>query len=104
MGHHNKSGLSGGLIFQQIPYHQGTAWSWLLGAFAQAHWRVYQDADLAHSFLEPLIQHLQGGCVGTLSEIFDGDAPHAPRGAFAQAWSVAEVLRVSAKLGPLLRG
>ncbi|TVP63406.1 MAG: glycogen debranching protein [Leptolyngbya sp. LCM1.Bin17] len=85
-------------------YHQGTAWSWLLGAFAQAHWRVYQDADLAHSFLEPLIQHLQGGCVGTLSEIFDGDAPHAPRGAFAQAWSVAEVLRVSAKLGPLLRG
>lgn len=84
-------------------YHQGTVWSWLLGPFVQAHWRVYQDADLAHSFLDPLIQHLHGGCVGTLSEIFDGDAPHAPRGAFAQAWTVAEVLRVSAHLGPLLR-
>ena len=69
----------------------------------QAHWRVYQDADLAHSFLDPLIQHLQGGCLGTLSEIFDGDAPMEPRGAFAQAWSVAEVLRVSTLLRPLMK-
>jgi glycogen debranching enzyme len=84
-------------------YHQGTVWSWLIGPFAIAHWRVYQDADLAHSFLDPLIHHLHGGCLGTLSEIFDGDPPMTPRGAFAQAWSVAELLRVSALLRPLLK-
>ncbi|MBE9139044.1 glycogen debranching enzyme family protein [Nodosilinea sp. LEGE 07088] len=83
-------------------YHQGTVWSWLMGPFVQAHWRVYQDADLAHSFLDPLIHHLHSGCLGTISEIFDGHAPMAPRGAFAQAWSVAEVLRVSALLRPFL--
>ncbi|HSM80064.1 MAG TPA: amylo-alpha-1,6-glucosidase [Nodosilinea sp.] len=82
-------------------YHQGTVWSWLLGPFVQAHWRLYGDADLAHSFLEPLVDHLQGGCLGTIGEIFEGDAPMAPRGAFAQAWSVAELLRVSALLRPL---
>jgi predicted glycogen debranching enzyme len=93
----------GDLIQRDGAYHQGTVWSWLIGPFVQAHWRVYQDADLAHSFLDPLIHHLQGGCLGTLSEIFDGDAPMAPRGAFAQAWSVAEVLRVSALLRPRLK-
>ncbi|WP_017300445.1 amylo-alpha-1,6-glucosidase [Nodosilinea nodulosa] len=91
----------GDLIQRDGAYHQGTVWSWLIGPFVQAHWRVYQDADLAHSFLEPLIHHLHGGCLGTLSEIFDGDVPMEPRGAFAQAWSVAEVLRVSAQLRPL---
>jgi glycogen debranching enzyme len=93
----------GDLVQRDGAYHQGTVWSWLIGPFVQAHWRVYQDADLAHSFLDPLIHHLQGGCLGTLSEIFDGDAPMVPRGAFAQAWSVAEVLRVSALLRPLLQ-
>ena len=44
--------------------------------------------------LHPLIQHLDDACVGNLSEIFDGDPPFTPRGCFAQAWSVAEVLRV----------
>ncbi|WP_035984712.1 amylo-alpha-1,6-glucosidase [Leptolyngbya sp. KIOST-1] len=93
----------GDLIQRDGAYHQGTVWSWLIGPFVQAHWRVYQDADLAHSFLDPLIHHLYGGCLGTLSEIFDGDVPMEPRGAFAQAWSVAEVLRVSAQLRPRLK-
>lgn len=75
-------------------YHQGTTWSWLMGPFIQAHLQVYQDPATARSFLTPLLSHLQGGCVGTLSEIFDGDPPYSPRGAFAQAWSVAEVLRI----------
>jgi predicted glycogen debranching enzyme len=74
-------------------YHQGTVWSWLLGPFALAHFKAYQDAALAQSFLEPISHHLRDACLGSISEIFDGDAPHASNGCFAQAWSVAEVLR-----------
>ena len=75
-------------------YHQGTTWSWLIGPFVQAHLKVYGDTAAAHQFLQPLINQIHSGCVGTLSEIFDGDPPFMPRGAFAQAWSVAEVLRL----------
>lgn len=74
-------------------YHMGTVWGWLLGPFARAHYRVYGDARLAQSFLEPMAQQLHSACLGTLSEIFDGDAPHNAHGCFAQAWSVAEILR-----------
>ncbi|MEM8830898.1 MAG: amylo-alpha-1,6-glucosidase [Cyanobacteria bacterium P01_G01_bin.19] len=74
-------------------YHQGTLWSWLIGHFVQAHLKVYENPKLARSFLLPMANHLQDGCVGSISEIFDGDAPFIPRGAFAQAWGVAEVLR-----------
>jgi predicted glycogen debranching enzyme len=74
-------------------YHQGTVWTWLLGPFALAHFKVYQDAAAAQSFLEPIAHHLRDACVGSVSEIFDGDAPHVGNGCFAQAWSVAEVLR-----------
>jgi len=74
-------------------YHQGTVWSWLLGPFARAHYRVYGDALRAQSFLSPIAQHLAAACVGSVSEIFDGDAPHIARGCFAQSWSVAEILR-----------
>ncbi len=75
-------------------YHQGTVWGWLIGPFAEAYARVYDDRETARSFIEPLLQHLGTYGLGTLGEIFDGDAPHAPRGAIAQAWTVAEVLRV----------
>lgn len=74
-------------------YHQGTVWGWLIGPFVQAHLKVYQNPAVAQSFLEPMADHLYAGAVGTLSEIFDGDAPFQPRGCFAQAWTVAEVLR-----------
>jgi predicted glycogen debranching enzyme len=74
-------------------YHMGTVWSWLLGPFARAHYRVYQDARLALSFLAPIQQHLEEACIGSVSELFDGDAPHSARGCFAQAWGVAEILR-----------
>ncbi len=74
-------------------YHQGTVWSWLIGPFVQAHLKVYSNPAIARTFLTPLIHHLSAGCVGTLSEVFDGDQPFVSRGAFAQAWSVAEVLR-----------
>jgi predicted glycogen debranching enzyme len=74
-------------------YHQGTVWSWLLGPFVLAHLRVYQNPQQAFAFLEPMAHHLSAAGLGTISEILDGDAPYLPRGAFAQAWSVAEILR-----------
>jgi predicted glycogen debranching enzyme len=74
-------------------YHMGTVWSWLLGPFARAHFRAFGDARLAQSLLEPIAEHVNSACMGTISEIFDGDAPHTARGCFAQAWSVAEILR-----------
>jgi predicted glycogen debranching enzyme len=74
-------------------YHQGTVWGWLIGPFISAHWKVYKDSTLARSYLDPLIRNLESHGVGNVSEIFDGDAPHLPRGCFAQAWSVAEILR-----------
>lgn len=73
-------------------YHQGTAWSWLLGPLARAHFAVHGDAARALSLIEPIAAHLRHSGLGSISEIFDGDPPHAARGCFAQAWSVAEVL------------
>ncbi|HEX9456507.1 MAG TPA: amylo-alpha-1,6-glucosidase, partial [Candidatus Acidoferrum sp.] len=73
-------------------YHQGTVWGWLLGPFARAHFRVYRDREAALRFLEPLGRQIYASGLGTLSEIFDGDAPFTSRGCIAQAWTVAEVL------------
>ncbi|MEP6753908.1 MAG: amylo-alpha-1,6-glucosidase [Chthonomonadales bacterium] len=75
-------------------YHQGTVWPWLLGAFAEAHFRVHGDVEAAKAFLTPMQEHFQEACVGSFSEVFDGDYPHVPNGCVAQAWSIAEVLRV----------
>ena len=75
-------------------YHQGTTWGWLLGPFALAHLRVYGDRAAAFRMLEPLGRQIYAYGLGTVGEIFDGDAPFAPRGCIAQAWSVAELLRV----------
>ena len=80
-------------------YHQGTAWAWLLGPFALAHFTVYRDAAAARAFLAPLAHHLGDYGVGSIGEIFDGDPPCAPRGAIAQAWSVAETLQAWHALG-----
>jgi predicted glycogen debranching enzyme len=74
-------------------YHQGTVWGWLLGPFVLAHLRVYGDPKAAQSFLEPLGIQIFSHGIGTLSEIYDGEAPFTPRGCIAQAWTVAEVLR-----------
>ncbi len=75
-------------------YHQGTAWGWLIGPFVDAHFRVYGDPGAAKAFLEPLLDHLGEYGLGSVSEIFDGDPPHTPRGCPFQAWSVGELLRV----------
>ena len=74
-------------------YHQGTVWSWLLGPFALAHYRVHGDRAAARAFLEPLAHHVGDYGLGSIAEIFDAEPPHAPRGAIAQAWAVAETLR-----------
>jgi predicted glycogen debranching enzyme len=87
-------GVYGGDRWQRDgAYHQGAVWGWLIGPFVEAHFKVYRDAALARSFLLPFADHLSDHGVGSISEIYDGDPPHAPRGCIAQAWSVAEVLR-----------
>ena len=84
---------SGNVPSRDSAYHQGTVWAWLMGPFVTAHLRVYQDPVQARSLLMPLLCHVASHGVGSISEIFDGDPPFTPRGCFAQAWSVAEVLR-----------
>ena len=79
-------------------YHQGTVWPYLMGPFIEAYLRVNNfDAESrkqCKKMLGPLLEHLtQAGCIGSISEVFDGDAPQEAKGCFAQAWSVAEVLR-----------
>jgi predicted glycogen debranching enzyme len=83
----------GGPRERDAAYHQGTAWGWLLGSFALAHFRVYNDRAAALRFLEPLGRQIYTYGLGSLGEIFDGDAPFTPRGCIAQAWTVGEVLR-----------
>jgi predicted glycogen debranching enzyme len=79
-------------------YHQGTVWAWLIGPFISAYMRVHGADSAATSMLRPLLNQLRDGCVGSVSELFDGDPPFALRGCPAQAWSVAELLRVWADI------
>jgi predicted glycogen debranching enzyme len=85
---------AGGPVERDEAYHQGTAWTWLMGPFALAHYRVHRDAAHTRRLLQPVLGQLWTSGLGSLSEIADGDDPHAPNGCFAQAWSVAETLRV----------
>lgn len=78
-------------------YHQGTAWSWLIGPFITGFRRVYGYSEASRKqaarFIVPFMSHLRDHGVGFVSEIFDGNEPVNPRGCIAQAWGVAEVLR-----------
>ncbi len=78
-------------------YHQGTVWPWLIGAFIEAYMKVEGPTPFAiaqaRTWLDGFDEHLDQAGLGFISEIFDGEAPHEPRGCIAQAWSVAEVLR-----------
>ena len=85
-------------------YHNGTVWPWPIGAFLDAylcvHKRSTESIEQAKTWLAPLIEHINTtGCIGQISEIFEADDPHRPAGCFAQAWSVAEVLRLATELG-----
>jgi 4-alpha-glucanotransferase len=86
-GYHPRYG--GGVIQRDGGYHQGPVWAWLLGPFSLAAYRVTGDVKAAEALLEPISDALKDQGIGTIGEIFDGDPPHHPRGAPAQAWSVA---------------
>jgi predicted glycogen debranching enzyme len=88
---------AGGQFARDRAYHQGTVWAWLMGPYVRAKMRILGEGDeaklWARTLLAPLIAHLDAAGLGQISEIFDAQAPHMPRGCYAQAWSVAEVLR-----------
>lgn len=88
-----KGHYAGNMAHRDRAYHQGTVWSWLLGPFARAWKRFHGDRPIPFN-PAPLMAHIvQQDSLGSVSEIFDGDAPHLPQGATSQAWSVAELLR-----------
>jgi predicted glycogen debranching enzyme len=92
-----KSVYDGDLRARDAAYHQGTVWGWLVGPFLDAWLRVHPgDRAGARQLVEGFAPHLSEACLGTVSEIFDAEAPYVPRGCVAQAWSVAEALRVVA--------
>ncbi len=78
-------------------YHQGTVWPWLIGAYVAAYLRTFGRSKEVKSKLrrqlDSLLEHIEDIGLGSVSEIFDGDPPHTPRGCISQAWSVAELLR-----------
>jgi len=82
-------------------YHQGTVWPYLVGVYFDALIRVHGEAGKreAHEWLRGFAPHLQEAGLGFIGEVFDGDPPHRPGGAVAQAWSVAEILRIAQRLG-----
>jgi predicted glycogen debranching enzyme len=75
-------------------YHQGTVWSWLLGSYIDATVKATRSKSKADRIIDNFRYHLQEGCIGSVSEIFDAEFPHQPNGCVAQAWGVAEILRV----------
>ena len=93
-----KAKYYGDLRSRDAAYHQGTVWGWLIGPYVDAWLKLHpEDRHGARQLLDGFEAHLDQACVGSISEIFDADAPYIPRGCVAQAWSVAEVLRVLEK-------
>ena len=89
-----KPRYDGDLRARDAAYHQGTVWAWLIGPFVDAYLKVHPDElESARRLLEGFTRHLSEGCIGSVSEIFDAEAPYTPRGCIAQAWSVAELAR-----------
>jgi glycogen debranching enzyme len=89
-----KAKYYGDLRSRDAAYHQGTVWAWLIGPFIDAWMKLHpEEGEQAHSFLQGFVPHLDEACIGSISEVFDAEAPYTPRGCVAQAWSVAEVLR-----------
>jgi predicted glycogen debranching enzyme len=93
----------GGPFQRDSAYHNGTVWPWLIGAFLEAYLRTQDRStaamEQARHWLTPLVESMETFCIGQIGEINEGDPPHRSVGAFAQAWSVAEVLRLAVELG-----
>jgi predicted glycogen debranching enzyme len=87
---------NGDVLKRDSAYHQGTVWSWLLGPFVEACMKTFGVSfkEEAMAIIDRFSIHLNEACIGNVSEIFDGDVPHTARGCVAQAWGVAEILRV----------
>lgn len=94
-----KGNYTGDVWSRDGAYHQGTVWTWPLGRFIKAYVKVngmtQQAREDAADFIMPFIDHIKDAGLGSISEIFDGDVPHYPKGCFAQAWSVSEILRAA---------
>ncbi|MEP6945086.1 MAG: amylo-alpha-1,6-glucosidase [Acidobacteriota bacterium] len=87
---------TGSPLERDSAYHQGTVWAWLIGGFVDAYVRAYpENTERVDAIIDGFRSQLSEAGIGQVSEIFDGDAPHDPRGCFAQAWSVAELLRIA---------
>lgn len=84
----------GDLLSRDGAYHRGTAWGWLIGPYLEAHYKTFGEPETIKQSLSELMNHLDEGIHGSIAEIFEGDAPHAWRGCSAQAWSVAEAIRL----------
>jgi len=84
----------GDIVSRDLAYHQGTTWGWLIGHFIGAYDKVYNNKKSNLNLMEGLIEHFyKDAGIFSVSEIFNGDSPHTPKGCYAQAWSVAELLR-----------
>jgi predicted glycogen debranching enzyme len=94
-----KPQYDGDLRSRDAAYHQGTVWPWLIGPFMDTWLKVHRDSPHnGHELVAALYSHLTTWGMGTIAEIFDAEKPFRPRGCIAQAWSVAELLRVTALL------
>ena len=93
---HYKGRYFGDQATRDAAYHQGIAWPWLLGSFAEAYLNVYGDKgkDFVRSLYQGFEDEMTEAGIGTISEVYDGDPPHTAGGAISQAWSVAELLRI----------
>jgi predicted glycogen debranching enzyme len=91
----------GNVAARDAAYHQGTVWPWLMGVYFDALTSVHgeQGTSAAREWLRGFEGHLGEAGLGYVSEVFDGDPPHRPGGAIAQAWSVAELLRIASRVG-----
>jgi predicted glycogen debranching enzyme len=92
-----RASYHGDLRTRDAAYHEGTVWSWLIGPFVDAWLKLHGDRTAARRFLDGLVAHLGHACIGQVSEVFDAEQPYAPKGCVAQAWGVAELLRVMLK-------
>jgi predicted glycogen debranching enzyme len=85
--------FNGDRVQRDSAYHQGTVWPWLIGPYIDVHLYLNNNRAALLPLLEPLIHHLWVACLGTISEVAEPEPPYTPGGCFAQAWSVAELLR-----------
>ena len=93
-----KGRYAGDPYHRDSSYHQGTVWPWLIGPFISAYLKVHGSTEEtrqhARGLLKPLEEHFNEGCLGQISEIYDGSVPQFERGCFAQAWSVGQIMQI----------